>query len=81
MRRFETDYLSPARYDDELLVETDLTRLTGARFEMAQRVIRGEALLFTATVQIVCLDAAGRPLRIPDDIRQKIAGLGLVTAP
>ncbi|MEM9319868.1 MAG: tol-pal system-associated acyl-CoA thioesterase [Pseudomonadota bacterium] len=76
VRRLTADYLSAAHYDDQLVVETDLISLTGVRFVMDQRVLRDAACLFTANVEIVCLDAAGKPLRIPAGIRQKIAGLG-----
>lgn len=76
VRKLAADYLLPARYDDTLIVETTLTALKGARFSMAQQVLREDARLFTAMVEVVCLNEAGRPLRLPDDIRQKIAGLG-----
>ncbi|MBF9029152.1 tol-pal system-associated acyl-CoA thioesterase [Rhodobacterales bacterium HKCCE3408] len=76
VRRVVADYLRAARYDDDLIVETELTGLTGARFSMGQTVLRGGEALFRAEVEIVCLDAGGRPLRIPGEIRRKIAGLG-----
>lgn len=75
VRKVTADYLKPAHYDDQLVVETELKTLTAARFSMDQRVLRGDDVLFTAEVQIVCLNADGKPLRIPDIIRQKIAGL------
>ena len=75
VRRVTAEYLQPARYDDELVVETVLSALKGARFSMDQRVLRGASVLFTASVEIVCLDGAGRALRIPSGIRQKIANL------
>lgn len=75
VRRVTAEYLSPARYDDELIVETVLSALKGVRFSMDQRVLRSGQPLFAATVEIVCLDRAGKPLRIPSDIRQKIANL------
>ncbi len=81
VRRVTAEYLSPARYDDELVVETMLSALKGARFSMDQRVLRDGQTLFTAAVEIVCLDAAGKPLRIPADIRQKIANLAPGAAP
>lgn len=73
VRRVEADYLLPARYDDMLLVETVTARLSGASFDMDQRVLRGDTLIFTAKVKIVCISTIGKPLRIPADIRQKLA--------
>ncbi|WP_179379153.1 tol-pal system-associated acyl-CoA thioesterase [Jannaschia marina] len=66
--RVEADYLAPARYDDDLVVETALTRVTGARFEMAQTVFRGETALFRAQVTIVFMDLDGRPKRLPPEV-------------
>ena len=75
VRRVEAEYLSAAHYDDQLTVETRLERLSGARFVMAQAVLREAQTLFEAKVEIVCLAESGRPARIPAEIRQKIAAL------
>lgn len=72
VRRVEADYLSPARYDDELRIETRLDRIQGARFDMPQEVYRGDTCLFRARVGVVILNSQGRPSRIPADIRAKI---------
>lgn len=73
VRRVEADYLSPARFDDLLAVETTLTALTGARIVLEQVVLRGEDRLFVSTVTLVCLTETGAPARIPADIRQRLA--------
>ncbi|MEX0969029.1 MAG: tol-pal system-associated acyl-CoA thioesterase [Paracoccaceae bacterium] len=73
VRRVLADYLLPARFDDELLVTTEITAIKGATIEMAQRVLRGQAVLFTAGVRLVCLGPGDRALRIPADIRQMLS--------
>jgi len=73
VRRVEADYLSPARYDDQIEVRTRLDRVKGASFDMPQEVWRGETLLFQARVSVVVLNAQGRATRLPADIRAKIA--------
>ena len=73
VRRMEVAFLAPAKFEDDLQVRTRLGRLTGARFDMEQDVWRGDTLLFSASVQVVCLDAKGRATRIPADIRQKLS--------
>lgn len=65
VRRVEADYLRPAMFDDLLEVSTRLTEARAARVVLAQEVRRGEALLFTASVTIACLDAQGRAVRLP----------------
>ena len=69
VRRVEADYLAPARYDDELLVETRLEEIRPARLTVRQEVQRAGQVLFTALVTIVCLDAGGRPARLPSSLR------------
>ncbi len=72
VRRVVADYLSPARFDDELIVETDLLSLTVARIVLSQIVRRGPERLFEAEVTLVALSAAGRPARLPADVRRAL---------
>ena len=75
VRRLTIDYLAPARFDDLLEVSTRITRLRGASIEMAQEVWRGEVCLCRAAVTVACIDAAGRPQRLPGDVRERLGGL------
>ncbi len=72
VRRVEADYVSPARFDDELTVETSARSIGGARIVLQQDVQRGEDTLFTAVVTLVALTDAGKPARLPNDLRQKL---------
>ncbi len=69
--RIEADYLSPAKFDDELTVETDVVRTTPARLVMKQVVKRGETRLFEALVTLAALTEAGKPARLPAELRQQ----------
>ncbi|GHE04660.1 thioesterase [Defluviimonas sp. 20V17] len=73
VRRVEADYLSPARFDDLLEVDTSLQALSGARIALCQEVLRGTDRLFTAAVTLVCLTEKGAPVRIPADIRRVLS--------
>lgn len=73
VRRIEADYLRPARYDDQLVVETVLQAETGARLVMGQTVTRDGEVLFSAVVTIVCLSETGGPARLPAGIRRLLA--------
>jgi acyl-CoA thioester hydrolase len=72
VRRVEADYLVPARFDDELTVETSLVEARPARVVLAQRVLRDDTLLFEAQVTIVALTDAGRPTRLPAVFRRAL---------
>ncbi|WP_298936651.1 tol-pal system-associated acyl-CoA thioesterase [uncultured Ruegeria sp.] len=69
VRRVEADYLAPAKFEDELVVETDVVSLSGVRLTMSQSVRRGETEIFRATVTAVCINRAGKPIRLPAEIR------------
>lgn len=70
VRRVEADYLAPAHYDDELVVETVMLPGSGARLIVRQDVKRGDTPLFSALVTIICMTSAGAPARLPAAIRQ-----------
>ena len=70
--RVEADYLSPARFDDCLTVETRPDKVTAARVTLAQDVCRGAQTLCRSRVTIVALRPDGRPGRLPADFRQSL---------
>jgi len=72
VRRIECDYLAAARFEDELMVETEVVSVSGARLVMAQVVKRGDQAIFTATVTAVCMNGAGKPVRLPAEIRAQL---------
>jgi acyl-CoA thioester hydrolase len=69
VRRVEADYLSPARFDDQLVVVTEMLPGTGARLVVRQDVKRGEDVLFSAIVTIICMTDQGAVSRLPAAIR------------
>lgn len=69
VRKVEAEYFAPARYDDVLEVRTTLESLSAAKMVMLQEVWCGEALIFAAKVLIVCIGAAGKPVRLPAECR------------
>jgi acyl-CoA thioester hydrolase len=68
-------YRSPARLEDDLLVETRCTVLGGASVTMEQRVLRGDAVLADATVRAGFLTPGGRPRRQPAGWLALFAGM------
>ena len=72
VRRVEANYLSPARFDDVLTVETGIGEITGARITLSQVVRRGDERPFDAMVMLVALTDTGRPARLPADVRRRM---------
>jgi acyl-CoA thioester hydrolase len=80
VRAVAIDYLAPARLEDQLVVTCRVERVGGARIEMTQDVLRGETLLATARVTLVCVGLDGRATRVPDAVRALLCRLTLPRA-
>ena len=74
VRRVEADYLRPARFADDLVVETRLQTLGGARIVLEQVVLRGGERLFASIVTLVCLTEDGHAARLPAEVRARLSG-------
>ena len=73
VRHLAADYFKPARLDQRLRVETVLKELKNSSFLLNQSIFCQDYMLFSMTITIVCVDAAGtRAVRIPDLIRDKL---------
>jgi acyl-CoA thioester hydrolase len=59
-------YLAPARYDDEVLVETALTRLKNRIVEFTYRIKSGSTLLAEGRTVHVVIGRDGKPRSMPD---------------
>jgi acyl-CoA thioester hydrolase len=75
VRRMHCDFLRPAKFDDVLTVETAHSEMVGARFELSQRVLRGEEVLFTAAVTVALIDGRGQPKRMPEAMLQQFGSI------
>jgi len=72
VRRVEADYRSPAHYDDQLVVTTDVDKVSGARLILRQTVERNGDVLFDALVTIVAIGETGAPARLPAAFRRNL---------
>lgn len=75
VRAAEIDYRKSAGLDDVLTVRTRLLRIGGASFVLEQQVWRQDEILAVLKITLVCVKAMGHPTRIPDGLREKLAGL------
>lgn len=72
VRRIEADYLSAARFDDELTITTAITGHTAARLHLQQTIHCYTRAIFDATVTLVALTDTGKPTRLPATIRHAL---------
>jgi acyl-CoA thioester hydrolase len=73
VRSVAVEYLSPARLDDSLLVETRAFELGAASVALHQRVLRGADALSRIAVTLASVSTTdGRPRRIPRRWREAL---------
>ena len=58
-------YRAPARYDDEILVETEITRLDRRMLEFSYRIKNGATLLAEGRTLHVVIGPDGKPKSMP----------------
>jgi len=74
VRRVEIDYLSPARFNEQLEVSVALHEAGRASLSVRQELMRGSTRLAEAVVTLACVDAIRfKPVKIPEPILQALA--------
>ena len=63
--RLEIEYHIPARLDDLLTVETQLSECKKASMKMLQKIQRGADTLATLNVYLACVNHKGKPIGWP----------------
>ena len=73
VRKIAVEFVQPARIDDLLHVHTEFLPAKGARLLIRQQMFRDDDLIAAADVEAACIDADGRPKRLPADAAAKLA--------
>lgn len=70
-------YKASAKLDDMLVVETSVMAIGGASIKLRQNVLKqvatGNMLLLEGVVTLIYIAESGRPVRIPDNLRDVFA--------
>lgn len=70
VKTMNIDYRVPARLDDALIVETEVTQLKSASMIFTQSLKRDDMILSTATVVVACVDLNRmKPVALPSDVK------------
>ena len=69
VRHMDAHYHKPAKLDQMLRIESHLKEMKNSSFIMNQSIFCQDSMLFSMTVTIVGVDAAGRAVRVPERLR------------
>jgi acyl-CoA thioester hydrolase len=78
VRTVHVSYLAPAVFEDQLVVTSEVTALSGARIAMVQDVARDGRVLVRCEVSLVVVGSDLRPRRMPAALA---AALGRLARP
>lgn len=72
VRHIDMHYKKPSKFDDSLIVRTCLINQGRSFITFEQSILRGEEMLTSATVKVVCIDAEKfKPVSIPKLMLQR----------
>ena len=72
VRRCSLEFIGSAVLDDNLVVKTELTRVSGASLEATQKVCRFDSDLVDINLKLGCMSLEGNATRLPKLIRETL---------
>ena len=71
VRKIDIQYKIPARFNDELLIQTDCVKTTDYSIMLEQNILRDKQTITEGNVEIVCINSdLFKPVRIPKMTKQ-----------
>lgn len=72
--RIDVRYILPAKLDDLLLIESEVTRMGRASLHFTQSIFRHGELMTQSNIQVCCVETVNmRVAAIPESVRIKLA--------
>ena len=76
VHRIDIQYKLPARFNDNLIVKSELKDIGSSKIEFRQMIYRENEMLIDASVDVACIDSEKfKPVRIPPTIKQAMESL------
>ena len=71
VRKIDIQYKIPARFNDELVIQTDCVKTTDYSIILKQNILRSKQIITEGKVEIVCINSdLFKPVRIPKMVKQ-----------
>ena len=67
--KIKADYLTPAYFDDVLMVDSRIKVVSPVRAYFYQNIFRKDEVIFKAEVCVACTSNSGKVLRLPEKIK------------
>ncbi|MCL4161587.1 UNVERIFIED_CONTAM: hypothetical protein GTU68_039575 [Idotea baltica] len=71
VRRAEIDFNKPAKFDDSLIIKSEILKFGGASLIIKQNITKDDNVLITGIIKIAALGKDGKPKKLPNAIKDK----------
>ena len=72
VKRAEIDFNRPAKFDDQLIIKSEIIKLGGASVTIKQDVTKDDQILVTGLIKIAAIGEDGKAKRLPQNIKEKL---------
>ncbi|HVN24373.1 MAG TPA: thioesterase family protein [Syntrophorhabdales bacterium] len=72
VRKVLLDLLDKSQYGDELEVHTSVSDMKNAQFTLLHAIHKNGKIITRGETLMVCVDATGKPKRIPDEFKNRL---------
>ena len=73
--KLKAKFVQAAKFNDLLFTETDLLYIKSASIGLEQRIFRNKNLIFTAEIKLACINQAGRPVKLPSEVKRNLLSI------
>ena len=73
--KLKAKFVKSAKFNDLLFTETDLLYIKSASIGLEQRIFRNKTLIFAAEIKLACINQAGRPVKIPSEVKRNLLSI------
>ena len=70
VKRVEIDFKHPAKFDDQLIVKSEIIKLGGASVIIKQDVKKNDQILVTGMIKIAAIGQDAKPKKLPKSIKE-----------
>jgi acyl-CoA thioester hydrolase len=72
VRRAEIDFNSSAKYDDHIVVKTEIIKVGGASLLIRQDITKDDQILVTGKIKAASIGFEGKAKRLPSTMKKKL---------
>ena len=68
VKSLSSKYISPAKFEDDLIVVSKITEKSPVRLVLEQNIEKANKLIFTSTIELAVVSSNGKITKLPDQL-------------